>query len=267
MSRTAAPLLGLALAACSSTDAGSAPDLDLRPLAPLGEDAVGPGSAALRTVTTRPLLGTSPRNLLLDPFVTGDMSWGHFVGVRLPVGAPPRAVAPVRSFVSRSPAGVAAPVATLAAAGARGSIQVVAPFPGGSDPFDADVWVSAGNAAGEPVAFETVAHAVHVALLPNDAPATAFPLVPNGAPLMLAGRQWVSLALASPAPLPEGGWFSIAVADPKVSLQVQAPEVTPTSALGPRSLPPRRPRAVHDRAAPGAYVEMLRRLRADPELP
>src|SRR6185312_3533481 len=235
MSRTTVALLGLAFAGCSPLDVGSSADLDFRPPSPLGADTARPGAAALRTATTRPLLGTSPRNLLLDPFVTGDGSWGHFVGVHLPIGAPPRAVTPLRSFVSRSPAGVAVPVAALAAAGAgvhgSTSIQLVAPFPGGSDPFDADVWVSAGDAAGDPVAFDGVAKAVHVALLPNDAPATAFSLVATGTRLLLDGREWVSLALSSPAPLPEGGWFSIAVTDPKVSLQVQAPEVTPTSAL------------------------------------
>jgi hypothetical protein len=260
--RLAAPLL-VALAGCSPADAASSTVGDPRAPAPLAADAARPDSADRRTATTRPLLGTSPQNLLLDPFVTADASWGHFVGVHLPVGASPRPVTPLRSFVSRSPAGVTVPVAALAAAGAGApgstSIQVVAPFPGGSVPFEADVWVSAGNAAGEPVAFDTVAGAVHVALLPNDAPATAFPLVPTGAPRSLGGRQWVSLALASPAPLPEGGWLSIAVADPKVSLQVQAPEVTPALAAGVGPAPPRRPRTTHDRAAPGAYVEMLRR--------
>ena len=57
-------------------------------------------------------------------------------------------------------AGVSAPVASVGPLSKIGheydGVQIVAPFPGGSVPFEAQVWVSVGDAARKPVDFETL---------------------------------------------------------------------------------------------------------------
>ncbi len=268
----------LALAACSSPSPSSVGMQDGGPF-DAGQDAAmeaGPeagveeAGAPIRTATTRPLLATSTQNLLSDPFVTSDTSLGHFVYVVLgPVGGVSYSTYLLdRSFVSQAPAGIAAPVALLGAlinvSAAAESAQILAPFAGGTAPFDAQIWASAGDASGNPVAFDTGGKGLVVSLLPNDLPSKAYPLTVTGAPVVLAGRSWVKLALASPVPMPQGGWFSIAVEDTTTSFQLQAPEVTPAAAAlvaGP--LPPSRtaPRSDHARTAVAAYGEILRRTR------
>jgi hypothetical protein len=243
------PVAGLS----AGPDAGSGAGRDP------GRDAEPP-----RTLTTRPLLGTSIQSLLLDPFVTSDRSWGHFVGLAIsPESDKIQSFSPLRAFVSLSPAGVSSPVASLPPLDTFGakakSAIAIAPFPGGSDPFAAQIQVSAGDASDAPVDFETAAGALTVSLLPNDDAAQSFVLVRDGSPpRSLGGRQWVRLALAAPAPMPQGGWFSIAVTEAGFTFQVQAPEVTPTRADGPVSTPLARARHPHHRAALVGYLDAIR---------
>jgi hypothetical protein len=225
-----------------------------------------PAHGTPRKPTTRALLATSTRNVLLDPFVTADGSWGHFVGLLLPgVGTRFAVTLPSRGFVGQAPAGVSAPVATIGPVSAidasyRG-LQLIAPFPGGTTSFDAEVWVSPGDAMLQPVDDAAVAAtAFTVALLPNDEPAHAFRLARSGTPIALGGRQWVRFALPTPAPMPQGGWFSIALERGDVSLQVQAPQVTPAAAPAAAGPPPMAPRTEEDHAALRAYVEATRRV-------
>src|SRR5262249_23028388 len=183
------PVLVLVLAACRTSSPPPSGGL-------AGAELAAAGGTPRRLVT-RPLLGTSTRSLLLDPFVTSDASWGHFVGLLLPTrNGKHHAFLPERSFVSLSPAGVSSPVATLPTFRSLDrdatSLAVVAPFPGGSDPFAARIHVSAGDADGKPVDFDTVASALTVALLPNDQPAHTYPLGRDASPAQtLGGRQWV----------------------------------------------------------------------------
>jgi hypothetical protein len=256
----------LALSGCTSGPAPApAPDGGADPGHDAGAPVGGVGgreASPQRTATRRSLLATSTRSLLLDPFVTADTSWGHFVGLLLPaVNGRYKISAPRRAYVSRAPGGVAAPVASIAAIStldpAATGLSLVAPFPGGSHPFDAKIWVSAGDAAGMPVPFDTAAARLTVALLPNDLPSTTYPLAKAGPPVSFAGREWALLALPAAVPMPEGGWFSITVDDVHVTFQLQAPEVTPATATGPvRVTGVRRER---DRAGVAAYVKMTLR--------
>jgi hypothetical protein len=166
-----------------------------------------------------------------------------------------------RSFVSKAPAGVTVPVATFAPLSQQNSAasgaQIVAPVVGGSDPFTAEVWVSAGDGQGNPATFD--GKGLTAALLPDDLPSMTFPLdVDASSTVTLAGRAWVKLALSAPAPMMQGGWFVIAVHDSDASFQVQAPAVVPSQAKGahaPRSVP----RSEAERAAVRGYHERQRK--------
>ena len=224
---------------------------------PDGADA-GPA----RTMTRRALLPSSTRSLLLDPFTNADASYGHFVVLVQPRSVPRLQVSMTleRSFVSQSPAGVSAPVASLTAfTGDVRSAQIVAPFPGGAAPLHAHVWASVGDAAGKPVSFDAVGAGVTAFLLPNDALTRKYPLtVECGATVMLGGRQWVKLALESPAVMRQGGWLAIAIGDPRISLQLQAPEVAPVTMAGVTGEARAALRTSDDRASIAAYLERVR---------
>jgi hypothetical protein len=224
---------------------------------------VGGATSTPRALTSRPLLGTSTRNLLLDPFVTPDLSWGHFVGLLVPgMGAHPDVATPKRAYVSQSPAGVAAPVASIAAIqgidpGSTG-VELLAPIPGGACSFVASIWVSAADPAGAPVDDALATKAIGASLLPNDEPDHAYPLVKEKE-LVLAGRRWARLTLPHAVPMPRGGWFVIAITSRNISVELQAPEVVPAPPPGP-SLPAIMAlRTADDIAALRAYVEATRR--------
>jgi hypothetical protein len=218
-----------------------------------------------RALASRSLLGTSTRNLLLDPFVTPDLSWGHFVGLLLPgVGTRFDIAIPKRAFISQAPAGVAAPVASVGPTGAfdqaSTGVQLIAPIPGGACLFHASVWVAATDPSGAPVEDSAFAKAIAATLLPNDEPREAYPLARTAdAPLVLAGRRWVKLALPRPVPMPEGGWFSIAITSRSLAVDLQAPEVVPASAPEPPAPAITAVRTADERAALRAYVEVTRR--------
>ncbi len=254
------------LAACSSNDTTN-PDGGM-------PDGGGPGGgmpdggmhpAPKHEVTTRDLLGMPANNLLLDPFVSTDLSYGHFVDILFAVGGQSYETGvPDRVFQSSSPSGVALPIlALLPAAKVQAGLdenQVISPFAGGSVPFDALVWASASKDK-KPVDFDKAGHDLSVTLLPNDKPASVYPLAPSGKPVTFAGRSWVKLALKSPVSMPEGGWFSIANTSGTWTFDVQAPQVTPSSAQGPLPPPEVGPRRDRHQAALAAYVEITRRKR------
>ena len=236
-----------------------------------GSDAGADAGPPVRTATTRALLATPVDNLLLDPFVTSDTSLGHFVGVLLPfVNDDYQGFTIGRSFVSQAPAGVTAPVAVVSSLMPGSSStpvtseQIVAPFPGGTAPFNAQVWASAGDAKGAPVTFAAGGGSLKVSLLPNDLSQPAYLLTVTGSPVELDGRQWVLLALATPVPMTQGGWFSIVVDDVDASFQLQAPQVTPATGMdggGGGSSPRTTPRTERDSRVLEAYVALTRRAR------
>jgi len=225
-----------------------------------GDAATGPTDARaldagpIRKLTTRALLPTAVNDLLIDPFMTSDTSWGHFRAV-VPTAEPADtgAVCPylTREIMSESPAGVAGPAVLVNATVLPPLLRcaaILAPFAGSTEPVNAQVWVSLDSAAGVPLVLPTagdagvtdagattLAASLSVTLIPNVVPSAAavpsFPLVPiGGAPRLIAGRQWVLLGLSAPVAVPEGGWFTITLASSAANLYVAAPEVVPTAA-------------------------------------
>jgi hypothetical protein len=256
----------LALASCSSPPPAVSGEQDG------GSDAGADAGPPVRTATTRALLATPVDNLLLDPFVTSDTSLGHFVGVLLPiVNGNYQSFTAGRSFVSQAPAGVAAPVGVIPALASDSSAtpvtsgQIVAPFPGGTAPFNAQVWASASDATGAPVTFAAGGGSLKVSLLPNDLSQPAYVLTVTGSPVELDGRQWVLLALATPVPMTQGGWFSIFIDSASSSFQLQAPQVTPATGASMDSdgggSPRTTPRTERDSRVLEAYVALTHRPR------
>jgi hypothetical protein len=223
----------------------------------------GSATSTPRALTTRPLLGTSTRNLLLDPFVTPDLSWGHFVGLLVPgMGTHPDVVTPKRAYVSQSPEGVAAPVASIGAIqaidpGSTG-VELLAPIPGGACSFDASVWVSAADPAGAPIDDASVTKAIGASLLPNDEPEHAYPLAKDKE-LVFGGRRWARLTLPNAVRMPRGGWFVIAITSRSISVELQAPEVVPAPPPEPSFAAIMALRTADDIAALRAYVDATRR--------
>jgi len=286
--RTLSALLAtLLLAACPSGPTGQGDATSQGPLdaatspdaAAAGLDAAAPGadasgwdaSAALdastpssRTLIERSLYGTSPRNLLLDPFVTGDRSWGHFISFFL--GSPSEHFALPRTFESASPTGMAAPIVLLAAGGGGSDAgsrpaRVVTPVLGGGGTFSASLWLSASDASGAPVPFASVSTRVAVAVF-DPTGVTKVVLAPDpSATKTIGGREW-TLLRASTLSLPHGGWFQAQVTDLTYSWRLAGPELVADQPAPPRQL--RRPAAVvpatdEDRAAIVAYGQFVER--------
>jgi hypothetical protein len=224
----------------------------------------------IRTATTRSLLPTSVQNLLLDPFLTGDESWGHFRAIIPPPPSGSLSVCQelVREYLGQSPAGVSGPaVLATASTGSKsaGCTQILAPFPGVTSTATADMWISLSDAKGAPLPFPTDAHGLdavlEVTLLPNylptDTPQPTYGLESKGAPTVIAGREWGQVALAAPAPLTKGGWFSITLVNLEDSFYFAAPEVVPTD-LATLARPRTRPMTGADRSSIGEYERVVR---------
>jgi hypothetical protein len=230
--------------------------------------------APVRVATTRGLSPTSVENLLLDPFVTSDQSWGHFVA------ANPRAdkVCDVldRTLMSQSPVGIAGVVVSAAVKGS--CTEILAPLSGASKgSVDAQVWISLSDATGAPLPFpmNDLDASIKVALMPNylptQAPQVVYPLEAvsvspispaDGAtvPLTIAGRQWGLVALSG-APLTQGGWLVISLVSTEGSFLLAGPEVVPTLTVSlsrPHSRPHSRPMADADRAGISSYERTAR---------
>jgi hypothetical protein len=197
--------------------------------------ACKPDTAQPRTLVVRPLTLGSPQNLLLDPFIGGELKtgWGHF-RAGYDTGA---SVATQRTFLSASPVGGAVSIEALPAGGVPAgatSMVVAAPFVGGPGTFHAAVWLSVTDTSGAPLPFDGVASAVTVAVTSPDSTSST-PLVPS-APRAFGGREWVSFTTAPDiAALPSGGWMTLTFTRVDVLWMVAAPEVT-SSALTPTTV-------------------------------
>jgi hypothetical protein len=193
-------------------------------------NGAGVAPTPTRTLVTRQLTVGSPHNLLLDPFVGGELKsgWGLF-SAYYDTGA---TALTQRTFLSASPVGGGVSVKLVPAGGAPSgvsSISVTAPFLGGPGSFHADVWVSASDATGAAVPFASVASAVSVAVTSPDA-STSTALV-AGAPQTFGAREWASFSTSPDiAAVPSGGWIAITLSRVDVQWMLAAPEVT-SSAL------------------------------------
>jgi hypothetical protein len=226
-----------------ASDAGTDVELDASDTgAEASEHAT---DAAVRTLTTRPLLPTPVNNLLLDPFITADRSWGHFRAV-VPALDPAETGAdcPVltREILSASPIGVSAPgilVNQTVLPPSLGCTAIIAPFVGSTEAVAAQIWVSLSDATGAPLAFPSGSDGggaldgiLTVSLLstalPSDAGAPmSYPFtIASTPPVVLAGRSWGLLELDGVS-IPEGGWFVVTLTSPTRSLYMAAPQVVP----------------------------------------
>jgi hypothetical protein len=238
-------LAGLALvAACSppagpdagDDDAGMLGDAGSLPPADGGVDA-GVVDAGLppygRTLLTRPLMPTSPKNLLRDPFIggDGDTSYGQFraffdnAADDFPLS---------RTFQSVSPIGGADSIEELRNlppdAGALGDMRVMSSFHGGAGDFSASLWLSAGDATAAPVPFATASSKISATLIDNSG--TQKIVLQAGTPQTFGAREWVQLTTHGTALLPAGGWLMVTLTDAHFTLQLAAPEVTTTGLAG-----------------------------------
>ncbi len=201
-----------------------------------------------RSMISRELLPTAVNNLLLDPFITSDVSWGHFRAV-VPAVDPAETGADcpnlTREFLSASPIGISAPVVLVNTAvlpASMGCTAITAPFVGSTEAVSAQIWVSLSDGSGAPLPFPPAPGAggasidtfLAVALLPNvlpdAAPPASYPFsVASTPPTSISGRQWGLLELATPVSLPEGGWFAITLKNPTGGLFLAAPQIVPAA--------------------------------------
>jgi hypothetical protein len=245
-------------------------------------DAKAAGDGAVRQLTSRPLLPTPVNNLLLDPFITSDTAWGHFLAV-VPAANPDQTTDAcpfiTRELMSESPIGISGPtvlVNSTVLPPSTGCTAILSALVGSSEPVHAEIWVSLSDASGNPLPFppatddgvKVLEGLVTVALLPNSLPSSAalpaYPLEPTTAAgtgrVTIAGREWGQLGLPSPVSIPKGGWFSILVKNLDQGLLLAAPQVVPVGgsgskwgadpALGPARM---RPMTVLERGAIGQY--------------
>jgi hypothetical protein len=184
-----------------------------------------------RTLVTRPLTLGSPQNLILDPFVGGELKggWGHFTA-GYDTGA---SAAMQRTFLSASPVGGAVSIEVVSGGGqtaGASSLTLAAPFLGGPGTFHADVWIAANDATtGAPLPFTSVASAVSIAITSPDS--TSSTQLAVTAIQLFGGREWASFSTSPDiASLPSGGWMTITLSRPDATWMLAAPEVT-SSAL------------------------------------
>jgi hypothetical protein len=106
---------------------------------------------------------------------------------------------------------------------------------GGSGAYHASIWISAGDAQGNPVPFASAASAIQVTLdTPNGAASFTLTASANGVKTY-GNREWMQFLLTDDAAMPIGGYFTLALTDLTKTLQLAAPEVT-SSQLGARVL-------------------------------
>jgi hypothetical protein len=226
----------LLLAACggSSAPPGTQPQGTQRPTTvPQGEP---------RTMITRPLMATSPQNLLRDPALGGNSGFldtGTFLAVPALPGAANAAffatnLQPLtHTFRSASPVGGTAAITELRSPQASDSLTgatIVCSFMGGPGNIHASIWLSAGDADANPVAFAAAERAFSVWLLAGDG-TRKVQLQPAASTVTYRGREWIQYSTAGDSQFPFYGWLAIELTDLRLSLQLALPEVT-SSALG-----------------------------------
>jgi hypothetical protein len=226
-------------------DAGNARD-PVADAAPSATIAATPDAGPIRMLTARPILATPVNNLLMDPFITTDRSWGHFVPV-IPASDPTQTRGDCNGLafviLSDSPVGVSAPAVLVDAdtmPSISGCTAIVAPFVGSTEPVGARIWASLDDASGAPLPFpapsdggtSAIDAVLTVALVANAVPASAasvsYPLTAvDQAPTVVGARSWGALALPALASLGEGGWFAITLTNGTRGVYLAAPEVVP----------------------------------------
>lgn len=274
--------LGCFGAACSnSSDSGASP----APTTPIVEQPAPPA-----TTPTRQLIDsagpTSPVNLILDPnfsLASGDPSYGAFLAVSGTGGL----ISLDTTADSRSPAGFAGSVAIVKAPNATDtrsqSVLLLASFQGGDGPFDAQVWVSKTNLAGEPADVTIDAKGITASVTNGTVDGKAYDLTKVDEETHVAGgKTWILLRTRVTDALPYGGFFLVQTGTGGGQFLVARPEIVPqslTTGLSARSLDlkaVRAPRPISDvertaitryRAIPQRLVPAGATTGARPKLP
>jgi hypothetical protein len=227
LSLIAAAAITASLAAgCSVTDAD-------KQAAPKPADTTAPNDTAPpRTLVDGKALPTTPVNLLADPgfsLVGREQGYGSFLAFyensreELELGV---------TLDSRSPAGFGGAVALVRPKSATDtrsrSAVLLTTFLGGTGPFQAKLWVSKSNVAGEPVELPTDGSAVRASVM-NGTPDSddAFDLtVEPDTTRTIGGRTWVLLSAAIAGPLGSGGFLVIRTGTKGGHIHLAAPEIT-----------------------------------------
>lgn len=228
-----------------------------------------PSPPPVRTLKTATLLPGSSKNLLLDPFFSANSpEWGHFFAS---FGSGGSSTPFDRRVFGASPGGVGAPIAILkdpAATDTRSkALTFMSSFLGGPGPYQAHIWASSSNAAGEPRAFpaETAAFRVTITAAIG-ASGSAFDLVRDeGSRTTFGDREWFMFAAKIDASITGGGFFNVRCGTTGGSFQVTLPEIVPTSLLGPGTMSLERaavarPMDEEERAMARAYMRIPVRL-------
>ncbi|AKV03420.1 hypothetical protein AKJ09_10083 [Labilithrix luteola] len=222
--------LGCFGAACSnSSDSGPAP----APTAPVVEQP----APTPTTPTGRQLIDsagpTSPVNLIIDPnfaLATGSPSYGAFLAVSESGGL----ITLDTTADSRSPAGFAGNVAIVKAPNATDKrstgVLLLASFQGGEGPFDAQVWVSKTDLAGNPADVTIDAKGITASITNGTLDGQAYDLTPVDDERHVAGgKTWVLLRTKVTDPLPYGGYFLVNTGTGGGQFLVARPEIVPQS--------------------------------------
>jgi hypothetical protein len=221
-------LLALALIGCGSSSEPKLPENN-QPTEPGPQPKPEP---AARTLINRPLLMTSPQNLLLD-IGFRDAGWGHFTSFYDNFSAQVSVTS--RTF-SVSPASVTAPIGifkdTAATDEKSKGIVSLCSFLGGKGPFVARVWVSRSNVAGDPLELEEDATVFRAALTTGGYPeGKAYDLARKDVKV-LGGRQWVLFEGRVEGELPSTAFFNLKFGKRGGGYMVQAPEVIAEPLMG-----------------------------------
>lgn len=202
-------------------------------------DDAGPPPAPVRSMRSGSLLGTSPRNLLLDPSITpqqqGVLYWGHF-GLTYDGSFTPLKLD--THPYSDTPAGIGVPVAFVKDASATDTrsraMSLLSPFIDGPGPYRAQVWLSPSDLAGNPVDLPGDPAAAGATVLSSvGAVVKSYDLVLDPASTrVIGGRTWGAWRAKIDAALPGGGFFQIKLGRLGGQWRVTAPEIVPLSLDG-----------------------------------
>jgi hypothetical protein len=188
---------------------------------------------ASRTIVNRPLLGTSPHNLLLD-IAFREAGWGHFTSFF--DGASSQYNASSRTF-SLSPLSVTAPVGVFKDPAATDEkskgIMSIASFLGGKGPFVARVWVTRSNVAGSPLSLDEDPTTFRAAITTGGFPeGKAYDLARKNEKT-IGDRTWFLFEGQIDGDLPSTAFFNLKFGRKGGAFMVQAPEVIAKNLLPP----------------------------------
>lgn len=233
-------LAALPLAGCDGDDTpGVLPTPTVTTTPPLPTTPVPlPTSAPKRTLLTAGLTPTRAQNLLLDPgfelTAQGQQGAGTFLAFYAASSGQLQIDVSTRSD---SPAGFGGGVAMLkdpkATDDKARSIQLIASFTGGKGPFDASVWVSAVDAAGEPRPFPEDGGGFDASIVDAKQTSSATLQRDPEKTRIVGKRTWVQFRGQLKRDLVGGGLMAIETGTKGGGFEAAAPEIVALPTLAP----------------------------------